>query len=479
MRLGFLLLSLVGAGQALLIVFLADAGAQTDAFLGSYAIYAPIAALGVSLRITAVPIFAASHDRALGDLHTGLWKAAVAVAALISLGALLLPAAGDAGTARALLLILAPAAGLQVLAGGMAALVNSRRHFTASMAVYVASAFTGLGLSAALLPRIGVTGAALALLCSAILLASLQTLLAVSAIKTEEWSDISGYTGRRETITRIGAGAALPLSQQLGLVLALRFVDESPGAATTYSYAFYIVGLLLNVCVLPLALMSLPDLVDNIRRKGAQAVDEHLLAVVPALLIVLLPLVVTFLGFGEPAVRSLLGGALGDSATADLWSAAEALVPFTIAGGIVALCNVAFLAQGRQRAAVAIAVAAAVMYLVAFAAPLGDGSPQSIAWRHSAVTCFIAVLCWVWLVRQRLWALLPRLVARYAVGAMVLFATVILPAVLVDPVAPVVNLLVAVACLTLYGAVLIVCGRMLRRRDHGSPSTVGSEGETG
>lgn len=476
MRVGILLLTVVGASQALLIVFLADAGAQTDAFLGSYAIYAPLAALGVSLRITAIPILARSHRRAVGVLRRDLVGAAVAITALIALSSFLLPTTGDARTARVVLLILAPAAGLQFFAGGMAALANSRRRFTASMAVYVGSAFVGLGLSASLLPVIGVEGAALALLSSAVLLASLQTSLAMAAIKRDQSSVASPHTGRSETITSIGAGAALPLSQQLGLIIALRFVAEAPGAATAYSYAFYIVGLLLNVCVLPLALVSLPDLVDAIQRRGARAVDEHLLVVVPALFIALLPLVVTFVAFGEPVVSSVFGGALGADATASLWSAAAALVPFTVGAGLIALCNAALLAERRPKAAALIALGATITYVLAFAVLPGDGSPQSVAWQHSGATGVIALICWVAVVRKRLWRLLPQLLVRCAAGGVVLVMSVVPPAVLFKSAEPVANLAVALVCLAVYSAALMACARGLRGRGHGWLWTVDRRG---
>jgi len=62
---GLLLTALLGAGQALVVLFIVGPSQSTDAFLIAYAVYSPFALLGATMRRTLVPLLGTidSEDR--------------------------------------------------------------------------------------------------------------------------------------------------------------------------------------------------------------------------------------------------------------------------------------------------------------------------------------------------------------------------------------------------------------------------------
>lgn len=463
LRLGVLMLSVIGAGQALLIIFLVAPGEHTDSFLGVYAIYAPLAAFGVSLRITAIPLVTGAGWAESKRLRRrfGRMGAGVASIALITLFAF--PVAGDVTTSRLILVLLAPAAGFQIFAGGLSATLNAHGRQVTSMKVYVGSATFSLLVSASLLPIMGVLGAAVALFTGAIVVVVTQTLLVRSVESVGATPGQPTQVDRPKGMREIVAGASLALAQQLGLVLALRTLSESPGDPTIYSYAFYIVGVLLNVSVIPLTLMAIPALMEDLGRVGRVAVRNSLHLTLPAFSASLLPLLAIFMVFGEPIIEAVFQQALRGGQT-ELWSTAQALVGFTFGAGITALCGASLLAQRRESTVAALAAAGIVAYCAAFATVPGDGAPSDVAWRHSAATCLIALMCAMVVVRERIFALAGEVILRsvVVVGGS---ALAIGPfAIVVDGTHWLANVGAAAASLLLYGCLAMIGKRISHSR---------------
>jgi peptidoglycan biosynthesis protein MviN/MurJ (putative lipid II flippase) len=395
--------SVLGAAQALLLAFLVDEQAALDAFFAAYSIYLPLVLLAASMRASVVPLLAEpgddgflSHTRALLAVCALAGLAITAVVAL-AIPVLRVTVAGqleDAGRNRfaLVLLILLVATYLHIHAALLSAVLVKARDFRFSALWYPIGGTVALALSAALVPLLGVTGAAVGVLGGAVVLASSHTVeLRRYGVHVQPRAALTRpLTAIRRAGYLIG-NAALGWSTMIGLAIAVTALPPAAGTITAYSYAFFLVVLLLNVTSLPIGLVKLPDLVElaHASRAGdlrSQLARTHVLA-----LVLLAPLVVSLITFREPLLQGIFGQALG-AGTVDLMAdTAAVLCGFAFGSLILQLCHSAAIAMGRWRASLAVCSTGVVVFALLLVAA-GQPGALTVAALQSAAVCATALL---------------------------------------------------------------------------------------
>jgi peptidoglycan biosynthesis protein MviN/MurJ (putative lipid II flippase) len=401
---GLVIQSLIAAAQALLLVFFVGEGESTDAFFAAYSLYVPIAVLGVSLRRTIVPLLAATEREAQFRERAADVVARVSLVALAAGGALVLASLAlvpvvarglsdeQIHTARETLLLLAPAACLQVYAGAVSAAFDSARRFHASVIMYVTAGIIGVACSALLLPVIGVQGAALGLLCGAVTLSLTHTLylLHFGLVPRPKLSWLVQRDQARFAWYLL-AGVAITASQQIGLAIAIGALSGGTGSATLYAYAYYITGVMLNVSVLPLAAVTLPELVSNVARIKTTAVRDLLRLVPPYVFAVLLPMLAGFASFGEPVLTAAFGRVLSDASIRELYELCLWLELMMIPTAMYYLGGSMLLALHRWNGAIAAAGISIAIHLTLLY-PAADFGAQAVAAAHALAALLATVV---------------------------------------------------------------------------------------
>lgn len=389
-----LLTALLGAGQALLLVFIVGEGDRTDAFLAAYSLYVVVALFGASLRGSLVPLFGA-HDSDAGlreqvaettarVLGLGLVVCALLIVISPLVGQLMtlgLPP-DDRWIAVFSLLILAPAAYLQIHAAAISAALTASRRFAFSASLYVLAGVLALGCSAALLASIGVMGAALGLLAGSGLLAvGHSAYLRRFGVPLRPRLASLGDRRQRELGIFLVSGAAIGLALQIDLALGLSVLSADPGAITTYSYAFFIVSLMVNVSSLPLSLVTMPDLLARVARQGMAAAEEQLETMAPYAFAVLAPLLAGFAAYGHPLLEAVFEGSLSPSNIDLLYDLGLILGVMAIPNALLFLAGAVTLALGRARLFLLVgAVSVAVQTVVVIS--LSTFGPLAVAAGH-------------------------------------------------------------------------------------------------
>ena len=382
-----LVTSVVGAVQGVLLVFIAGEGPQTDAFLAVYALYSALILFGASLRGSIVPLFGLVEPEAefraraaetLGrTLLIGLTLLALVVA--LSPAAALLQTRGLGGSAQSTaviaLLILAPAAYLQLHAASLAGLLSATRRFDFAAAAYVGASCASLVISIVLLAVVGVVGMAIGLLAGASVLTGS---LVLYVRRFDLHSRISPrWLRERKQYALAGllaAGAAPGIAIQLDLGLSLAVIPHHTGEITAYSYAFFLCSLILTVSAVPIAIVSLPDLVARLAADGDRVAREFFQRVLPYAFAVLVPLASLLIAFGRPVLLTGLGPALSRQTIQLLYELAVIFCALALVLAPLYLCGAVTLAMKRYgillRMGAVLVIVNAV--LVALASPGGS-----------------------------------------------------------------------------------------------------------
>ncbi len=402
---GLLAISALSAGQALVIAFIAHGGAETDAFFAAYAIYVPLATVGLALRASLVPLLGGercdeSFAARAAELIGRTWLVgATAAAVLLALSWPLAEWITDAGsgdssprTALLTLIVLLPAATLQILAGSASAVLAVLRRFRFSIGIYVLGGAVALATSAALLLTVGIVGAALGLATGAVFLATAHAAylrrLGIQMRARVAWV---ADRGQAELAWVLFAGVALSMSQQVGFALACVAVSDSAGSVTQYAYAYYVTGLLLNLSVLPLYIVTLPDLVDEMRTGAYQAARRYLVTISPYVAFLLVPALVAFVAFSKPLLKLVFEPGLGADGVRVMYETGSTLTLAMVSISVFTLGSAIVAAQRRWRMAAGVAVGSVLIYAVALTAFGGD--PERVAIGHAvAAGCSIAML---------------------------------------------------------------------------------------
>ena len=401
---GFLLTGVLSACQALLLVFIAGEGPRTDAFLAAYSVYLALTILGLSMRASVVPLLGNTHDTVAFTQRATEVVGRIAVLAAAMIGPLLLLApvvgrllttglpASARGVGVAALAILAPAAFLQVCAAALSALLGAALRFEASALLYIASAVVGLGVAAAGLATLGVLGTALGLTAAALVLAGghlayarrfgLRFPLRARWLRESRQYALAG---------RLLAGAALPITVQLGLTVSLSAVSGEANAITAYSYAFFAVLLAESVSVMPLGLVMLPGLVERLASGSAGAAAEQLRAAAPLALAVLVPLMAVFAAFAPPMLDALFAGSLSPATVDRVYELGLVLGAMAVPLALMYLVSYVLLALGRSGRLLAIC-SAGVALEAALVLALASRGVVAVAAGHAAAVTVAACL---------------------------------------------------------------------------------------
>jgi peptidoglycan biosynthesis protein MviN/MurJ (putative lipid II flippase) len=404
MSASLLLTALLGAGQALLLVAIAGEGDHTDAFLAAYSLYVVFAILGGSMRASIVPLLgpgeadATFRERATELLSRVLVMGLVVLVAL----ALISVPAGQALTvglpadarwiAVFTLLVLTPAAFLQIYAAAQAAVLVGARRFTVSALLFVASGAIALGCSAALLEPLGVLGAAIGLLIGAVFLAGGHSAyIRTFQLHPRPRRSMLRDRRQREVAVMLLAAASISVALQLNLAIALASLSGDPGAITAYSYAFFGISLMLAVSSFSIGLVTIPGLVDDFARRGMAAASDYYARVPPYAFAVLVPCLVAFAVDGKPVLDAVFAHILSAPTIDLLFRIALVLGLMAIPAALLFLAGSVMLALGRARRFIAISVASLAIQL-ALVLPLSSISPVAVAAGHTGTIAITTIL---------------------------------------------------------------------------------------
>jgi peptidoglycan biosynthesis protein MviN/MurJ (putative lipid II flippase) len=415
-----LVAGLLGAGQALLIAFIVGEGDKTDAFLAAYALYVVFAIFGASIRSSVVPLIgSASSDAELRKRVSDVASRLLLIA-LLALVLLLIvsPLAGQVlthglpadarWTAVFALMVLSPAAFCQIHAATLSAALAAGRRFSLSATLYALSAAVGFGCSALLLELLGVLGAAFGVLAGAILLVVGHSVyLGRFGIRLRPQLAWLRERTQRQLALTLFAGAALLIAFQADLAISLSAISSDESAITAYTYAFYLVVLIVTLGPPALALSTLPDLVGEIARQGSRVAEEHLPKVAPYAFAVVAPLLVAFAFFGEPVLQGIFAHSMSDETVDLLYDLALLLELMALSTTILFLTSAITLALGRSRWFIVVG-GAGVLVHAGIVIPLSSIGPRAVAAGH-AVSIFFLTACLLAVTFGRGW---PRIVLR-------------------------------------------------------------------
>lgn len=424
-----LLTGVLSAVQAFLLVVIVGAGETTDAFLAAYSFYTPVALLGISMRRSLVPLLGVVNDDDAFRTRATEVIGRVALLALIAVGLLLLlsPAIyqllfrgfSDDGQRIALIavIVLAPAAYLQLHAGSMSAVLNGVRRFPVSMGLYVGASFLALASSVLFLTLFGVLGAALGVTLGGVVLAlGHAAYLRSLGIRTRPHA---GFLTQRATLllaSYLLSGAAFVLAQQLSLPIALAAIsatDPPAGTITSYVYAYFLVGPILNISSTSLALVTLPSLIEDVATRGRDGAEAHLLSVVPFVAAVLVPLIVALVTFGDAILTVLFGAVLTAGQLSQLQEITPVLALRAFPTGLYLLCTALFFALGKWRSALPIAGVSVILYTMGAYAFAPQG-PVAVAASHAAASGAAMLLLLVAIFGRKTLSVLRRVLWRTA-----------------------------------------------------------------
>ncbi len=401
---GLLFATLVGAGQAFLLLFFVREGPETDGFLAVYSVYVAASLLGVSLRRSLVPLLGpvGEDELAFRDKANELLQRvslASAAAALLLLAASPLIASflteelpPDARrTALTALLILSPAAYLQMRAGAVSGVLNAVRRFPVSVGIYVGSSLVGLVASAVLLHLVGVLGAPLGVLVGAASLHGGHSYYARRRFglrSNRAWRRLADRAQLR-LLTFLLSGSTVSLAQQLTLTVALAAVARANGPVTTYTYAYFIVIMMTNLSSYPVALVALPGSVEAIARSGPAAARGQVLRPATYIAAVLAPMMAAYAGFGEVLLRFVFGSVLSSASLALLYVLGLILLTMVLGYSVFVLAGSVLLALGyRLRAAAVSGFSIAGHAVLLFG--LASRGPEAVAWGHGVAALLAA-----------------------------------------------------------------------------------------
>jgi O-antigen/teichoic acid export membrane protein len=399
----FVLTNALGALLAVLIVLVAGEGPETDGFLAAYSAYLTFVLFGSTLRAALVPLLGATGDepafrREAADTvarlvaAAGLLSVVFAVLAPV-LGRALVPAApSDAQVAASVsIAILAMAAWAQIWSAALSAVLSASRRFVSSAGLYTASSAITVVLAGGLMLVLGVVGAAVALLASAValLIGHLVYLRRFGFAVAPAWRAVV-RTDTWALVARALAGASVPVALQINLSIALAAVSHVSGAVTGYSYAYFVAVGISGVTSATIGLTTMPQLVQALHDRGRAAADEYLEAIAPFSVFLFVPAAAAYACFGRPLLDALLSGALSRPTIDLLWDASRIFLLMALTWAALAPLTAMALSL-RLFGGLAIISGAIVLLQLALMLVIGGGDPLTIAVAHAATGTLLVV----------------------------------------------------------------------------------------
>ena len=340
-------------------------GPDTDAFFAAYSIYLFFVVFGATLRVAAVPLLGSVSDEGAwreraADVLGRLLGMAVAATGLVvllapGLGPLITPGLPGSArvTAAGCLAILAVASFCQIGAAALASALVAGRRFPASAALYVAGSALTLLFGSALMVPFGVVGAAVGVLAgSATLLLGHRAYLGRFGFRVAPALRAVRERATWRLTALASAGAAIPLTQQLQLTIALAAVSATVGAVTAYTYAAFVAALLASVTIYVVGFVMLPGVLATLDAEGERAALGYLDFAVPVAFYLYLPVAAAYATFGRPVVDAVLGGSLSPANLELLWDCSRLFLLMNLALAVVAPASAIILSLRRYRALV-------------------------------------------------------------------------------------------------------------------------------
>jgi hypothetical protein len=260
-------LALAAAGAGALLAHKFGRNAETDGFLSAYGVYLVLVLAAQAFRMVVVPdLTRASAEHRLGGetraFALSFLSLAVPVSVLVAvfssqLGDLLTgklpPRAADVA-ARALV-VLVPAAFVQLLAALAASALAALDSYGTAALGFALGGITGLVVFALLADRVGIVALAWGLLANAGIAVSVPVLsLARRGALGGAWPARLQIGPR---LWHLVQGAAVPLALQGCYLLMLRFAAKlGVGSVTSFSYAYLAASTLVGATAFSLGLIS-------------------------------------------------------------------------------------------------------------------------------------------------------------------------------------------------------------------------------
>lgn len=271
-------------GAALLGVLIArkfGSTAETDGFFTANAVFGVSLFVAQSLRTTtAAPLVEGGPGfKRFGEYLGGVvWVMAgslvLALVAAASAGAIGL--ASDARSSfQTAILVLAPAACLQLFTGQAAAMLAALDDYVAAALAYVAGTVTAIVGFVALTPSLGVDGVPVALAAGS---AASAATIALALVR-RGWRPALPAVGRGSLLiaARLVLGAMSLVAAQLILALSVGFAGATgAGNATLYSYAMMAIMLLTAALASPVSIVFAPVVARSWDRRPTSLVPMTL-----------------------------------------------------------------------------------------------------------------------------------------------------------------------------------------------------------
>jgi putative peptidoglycan lipid II flippase len=358
---------------------------------------------GSTLRVAVVPLLGSVEDedtwrrRTVDVLSRLLGVAALATLVVVVLspviGPLITPGlpANARVTAAICLGILALASFCQMGAAALASALAAARRFPASAALYVAGATLTLVLGAGLMIALGVIGAAIGVLGgSAALLAGHAFYLQQFGFRVIPEPRALRERESWRLTALAAAGAAIALSQQLQLTIALAAVSSTEGAVTAYTYGSFTATLLASVTIYVVGFVMLPSVLSTLETAGERAALSYLDFTVPVAFYLYVPVAAAYATFGKPIVEAVLGGSLSSRSIDLLWDCSRIFLLMNLSLAILAPASAVLLALRRYRAFALAAALILGLHAIGVAVASANG-PTTVAIVHASLAAALAI----------------------------------------------------------------------------------------
>lgn len=341
-------------------------GVKTDGFFAAYNVYLAIVLIASVVRVVALPRFVrASADRRLGR-EVGVWlvalggplAAAVVVAVVWSHGvaALLNSHAGAQHYAAELLPWVVASAAAQVLGGVAASALAALDDYGTAAFGFAFGSAVGLAVTVLLIDH-GVLSFGWGTAVNGAV--SLGVPLGVLA-----WKGGLGTPDRApwRRLHELGEGIVLPVALQVLFLVGNRFASGiETGDVSTFSYAYLIAALLVQLTATSLALVSTVPFAregNDPERAARHVVSVSWLSLAP-----IAAAAGVFAVTGAVVTDAVLGAKYGGAAGAELSRLVVYLAPWTIASVALTVAYPLLLVRGRARWLPAIAGVAVLVHV--------------------------------------------------------------------------------------------------------------------
>lgn len=405
------------AGAGALLAHKFGRTAETDGFLAAYAVYLLLVLVAQAFRMVVVPELtrAAGEGTLVGESRAfGLSFLAVAVPVSVlvgvfsrPLGELItgsLPASAAHVAARALV-VLVPAAFVQLLAALAASALAALDSYGTAAAGFALGGVAGLVVFAALADGHGIVALAWGLAVNAACAFTVPVVgLAWKGALVGAWPERLRLGPR---LWRLVEGAAVPLSIQACYLLALRFAAYlGVGRVTSFSYAYLVASTLVASTAFSLGLISSAPLT----RRGIDAVaaGRHVVHAAWVSLALVGAAAGVFALVGGRIMGVVLGSAYGGGVGRELGHLVVYLAPWMLAWVGFAVAFPLVFVSGRERLLLPLAATGFVVCI-----PLGLGLRAAAGLSGIAIAIGLSTLL---MTGGLLWMLSPRTLAIAALG---------------------------------------------------------------